>query len=177
MKKADLFALLGLVLLVSGFLLGAGIYWDFRFSLDSEVDLHVERREPREETPPEPPNIKTPPEPPIVETTPAPPPLPSQDPVPVVDGMWICVESGKRYLMSDTGVEMKMYEDDLSGKKLLVGTGRQDGRKLNFDFHSTIHDVDGSLSLEVEADGRKMLGMFRGMAPKDKGPVTLLRVD
>jgi len=179
MKRADLFATVSLVLLVSGFLLGAGIYWDVRVRLNSEADLHV-RREPPKEPDPVVPVVSSMPEPPVVKTPPGPPapqPMPADDFEPVVDGMWLCVESGKRYVVSSVGDGMKMYEDDLTGRKLLVGAGKQHGRKLNFDFHSTLHDVDGSLSLEVVEDGRKMQGMFRGLAPKDKGPVTLLRVE
>ena len=86
--------------------------------------------------------------------------------------------SSIRYVLDDAGGRVSMYGYDvMRRRRVFVGTGRMEGRRLIIpNFYSFLDDTYGTLKLKLSEDGRTFEGRFEGLDAVRQGPVTLMRL-
>jgi hypothetical protein len=103
----------------------------------------------------------------------------SADPgTPYVGGNYVSGRSTIRYVLEDNHGEIKMYGYDVrSGRRVFVGLGKMDGKRLIIpNYYSFLDETYGTLKLDLAEDGKTFEGYFEGMDVAEEGRVILMRL-
>jgi hypothetical protein len=96
---------------------------------------------------------------------------------PYVGGNYVS-KSTIRYVIDDDHGQIEMYGYDvMRGRRVRVGAGKMEGRKLVIPiFHSFLDDTYGTLKLELSQDNKTFEGYFEGNNPAQEVRVVLVRL-
>jgi len=155
----------------------AGGYFvaSWRFNLKTSLELGTEVNVPQGKKTPTP----TPTPSPVSTPSPAATPTPQiQKEFVNLTGVWISERSTKKYFVGEDNNSIRMYESDENLRRLLVGEGTRRGNQIIIAFHSTLDEVDGTLTLNIAEDGKSMAGRFTALGdPTKEAEIRMLRTN
>lgn len=96
---------------------------------------------------------------------------------PYVGGNYVS-KSTIRYVIIDDHGQIEMYGYDvMRGRRVHVGSGKMEGRKLIIpNFYSFLDDTYGTLKLDLSEDNKTFEGRFEGNNPAQENRIVLVRL-
>jgi hypothetical protein len=96
---------------------------------------------------------------------------------PYVGGNYVS-KSTIRYVIDDDHGQIEMYGYDvMRGRRVHVGTGRMEGKRLIIpNFYSFLDDTYGTLKLDLSEDNKSFEGRFEGNNPAQENHIVLVRL-